>query len=184
MTQEDETVDSEAKVISDESENNDENPLKSMSIDDLIQIITDQNDQLSNYEEKLKHSLADFDNLRKKTMTDIQNGVNNQSDKLFLAFLEIYDDFLRAKEAYAVNNVDTTGLDSIVKNMNSFLSQHDITPIEALDQTFNPNLHEAISIISDPELDDDIITKEMRKGYVSNNRVIRVALVEISKRGT
>ena len=74
------------------------------------------------------------------------------------------------------------GLDSIIKNMESFLQQNNVAPIEALGEIFDPNLHEAISIVNNPELDDDTITKEIRKGYISQNRVIRPSLVEISKK--
>jgi len=50
-----------------------------------------------------------------------------------------------------------------------------------LGEIFDPNSHEAISIITDPDLDDNTITKEIRKGYMSQNRIIRATLVEISK---
>ena len=159
-----------------------EDEFDSMTKDEIIQLLHEQNSKLNNYEEKLKHSLADFENLQKRTGADIQTSIANQTDKMFLAFLQIYDDFIRAKDAYKAGNIDITGLDSILKNMDSFLSDHNIIPIEALGETFDPNFHEAISIVSDPDLDDDTITKEIRKGYISHNRVIRPTLVEISKR--
>jgi molecular chaperone GrpE len=52
----------------------------------------------------------------------------------------------------------------------------------ALGEVFDPNLHEAISIIKDDSLDDNTITKELRKGYISHNRTLRPTLVEISKK--
>ena len=90
---------------------------------------------------------------------------------------------MRARNAFSQNNIDTTGLDSILKNMDSLLTKYNVIPIEALGEIFNPNLHEAISIVSDPALDDNTITKEIRKGYISHERVIRPTLVEISKKG-
>ena len=152
------------------------------SIEELQALLSEQNTKLEDNEEKLKRSLADFANLQKKTATDIENGVNNRIDRCFLDFLQIYDDFLRAKDAYASGGVDTGGLDSILKNMESFLTKYGVTVIDALGELFDPNLHEAISIITDPELDDNTITREIRKGYISHNRVIRPALVEISKK--
>ena len=44
--------------------------------------------------------------------------------------------------------------------MNSLLKKYQVVPIDALGEIFDPNLHEAISIISDPKLDDNTITKE------------------------
>jgi len=67
--------------------------------------------------------------------------------------------------------------------MDSLLQKYRIVPIDALGEIFNPNFHEAISIVNDPDLDDNTITKEIRKGYISHERVIRPTLVEISKKG-
>lgn len=62
------------------------------------------------------------------------------------------------------------------------LKKYGVTSIDALGEIFDPNIHEAISVISDPNLDDNTITKEIRKGYISQNRIIRPTLVEISKK--
>jgi len=137
---------------------------------------------LASCEEKLKRSLADFQNLQKKTHSDIQNGVNAKFDQFMKNFLSIYDDFNRAKKAMVDENVNVAGLESVLKNVDSLLSEYDVTPINALGEIFDPNLHEAISNVEDPTLDDGTITKEIRKGYISQNRVIRPTIVEISKK--
>ncbi len=74
------------------------------------------------------------------------------------------------------------GLNSILKNMESLMQKYHVVPIDALGEIFNPNFHEAISITTDPDLDDNTITKEIRKGYISHERIIRPTLVEISKK--
>lgn len=134
-------------------------------------------------DEKLKHVLADFQNLSRKTQSDIENGINAKIDEFVLDFLKIYDDFVRAKEVFSENKINTDGLDSILKNMDYLLKKYQVIPIDALGEIFDPNSHEAISIITDPDLDDNTITKEIRKGYISQKRVIRPTLVEISKKG-
>jgi molecular chaperone GrpE len=67
--------------------------------------------------------------------------------------------------------------------MDSLLKKYQVISIDALGEVFDPNFHEAISIITDIDLDDNTITKEIRKGYISQKRVIRSTLVEISKKG-
>jgi molecular chaperone GrpE len=99
-----------------------------------------------------------------------------------IKFLSIYDDFIRAKKILSDEKIDISGLESIVKNMNSLLSEYGVSPINALGEIFDPNFHEAISVIEDSSLDDGTITKEIRKGYISQNRVIRPTIVEISKK--
>lgn len=140
-----------------------------------------QEETITSYEKKLQYLLADFENLKKRTESDIQNRVNSILSEIVLKFLSIYDDFVRAKEALAKQNVNTEGLDAILKNMDSFLLEYDVTPIDALGEIFDPKLHEAITVKEDPTLDNDTITAEIRKGYILQNRVIRPSLVEISK---
>ena len=151
--------------------------------DDLSKLLDLEKQKSSEYEEKLKLALADFQNLNRKTQTDIQNGINTRINEFALDFLKIYDDFVRAKEVFSESKINSEGLDSILKNMDSLLKKYNIIPVDALGEIFDPNFHEAISIITDPDLDDNTITKEIRKGYISHERVIRPTLVEISKKG-
>lgn len=174
-------------VISNDSTNDKPDDEKTESsendCDELSKELESTKEKNAEYEEKLKHVLADFQNLSKKTQSDIENGVNAKVDELILDFLKIYDDFVRAKQVFAKGNAGTEGLDGILKNMDSLLVKYQVKPIDALGQLFDPNLHEAISVISDGDLDDGTITKEIRKGYISQTRIIRPTLVEISKKG-
>ncbi len=154
----------------------------SITVEELTKLLDKEKEKTSEYEEKIKHVLADFQNQNKKMQSDIEKGVNTKVDEFMLDFLKIYDDFIRAKEVLSDNKINTDGLESILKNMDSLLEKYHVFPIEALGEIFNPNFHEAISIITDPDLDDNTITKEIRKGYISHERVIRPTLVEISKK--
>jgi molecular chaperone GrpE len=172
-------------VISDDEENNFELNTKNsqkLSTDELENLLALEQQKVFDYEEKIKHVLADYQNLNRKTQSDIAKGVNSKIDEFMLEFLKIYDDFVRAKEIFSQSKIDTAGLNSILKNMDSLLAKYNVTPIDALGEIFDPNLHEAISIITDPELDENTITKEIRKGYISHERVIRPTLVEITKK--
>ena len=152
-------------------------------IEELSKLLDLEKQKVFENEEKLKYALADFQNLNRKTQSDIKNGVNAKIDEFVLDFLKIYDDFIRAKEVFSDNKINADGLNSILKNMDSLLKKYQVIPIDALGEIFDPNFHEAISIITDVDLDDNTITKEIRKGYISQQRIIRPTLVEISKKG-
>lgn len=152
------------------------------NIEELKNKLEKEKEKTGSQEKKIQYLLADFENLKKRTELDVQNKVNSITDNMILKFLSIYDDFVRARDALSKQNVTTEGLDAILKNMNSFLSEYGVKPIEALGEVFDPRLHEAISIKNDPELDDDVITAELRKGYILKDRIIRPSLVEISKK--
>ena len=170
-------------ISENEIENNSSKTDSESNVEELSQLLSLEKQKSSEYEEKLKLVLADFQNLNRKTQSDIENGVNSKINEFALDFLKIYDDFVRAKEVFSESEINSEGLDSILKNMDSLLKKYHIEPISALGEIFNPNFHEAISIINDADLDDNTITKEIRKGYISHERVIRPTLVEISKKG-
>jgi molecular chaperone GrpE len=151
-------------------------------IEELKSQLESEKEKVASYEKKIQYLLSDFDNLKKRTETDVQNLVNSIIDGIILKFLSIYDDFVRAKEALSKQGAKTEGLDAILKNMDSFLLESGVKPIEALGEIFDPKLHEAISIKEDPSLDENTVTTELRKGYILKDRVIRPSLVEISKK--
>ena len=150
--------------------------------EDLSKLLELEKQKTLQFEEKLKHVLADFQNLSRKTQNDIESGVNSKINEFILDFLKIYDDFIRAKEVISESKINADGLNSILKNMESLMEKYNVKPIDALGEIFDPNFHEAISIISDPSLDDNTITKEIRKGYISHEKILRPTLVEISKK--
>ena len=169
-------IDSSNAKESENENNNDHNS------EDLSKLLELEKQKSSQFEEKLKHVLADFQNLSRKTQNDIEVGVNSKINEFMLDFLKIYDDFQRAKDVLSESKINADGLNSILKNMESLMEKYNVEPIDALGEIFDPNFHEAISIISDSTLDDNTITKEIRKGYISQKKILRPTLVEISKK--
>ena len=152
-----------------------EQTLHKLQIDELKERV----DQTT---EKWKRALADYDNLEKRTQQEIIDKVSSETGKLILEFLTVYENFIRAKEVYEKEGVNITGLESIIKNMNSLFSEYGVKPIDVLGKIFDPNLHEAISIVEDPKLDEDIIIEEIAKGYIIRGKVLKYSKVCVSKK--
>jgi len=148
----------------------------------LFPIIEEYKQRLVTCEDNLQRALADYQNLEKRSQTDIHQRVLQKTNQLMLNFIGIYEDFIRAKIALKNNGVDTEGLDGIIKNMEILLTENNIKPIDAIGEIFDPKLHEAVSIIIDDSLDEDTITHEVAKGYISFLEVIRPAKVIVSKK--
>lgn len=164
------------------NKNDDETESEQGFVEILKIQLEQEKDKVSSCEKKIQYLLADFENLKKRSEIDIQNRVNSITDGVILKFLGIYDDFIRARDALSKQDANTNGLDAILKNMDAFLVEFGVKPIEAVGEIFDPKLHEAISVKEDSSLDDNTITAELRKGYILKDRVIRPSLVEISKR--
>ncbi len=161
---------------------NDEMESKQKLVDTIKTQLEQEKEKVSSYEKKIQYLLADFENLKKRSEIDIQNRVNSITDGIVLKFLGIYDDFVRARDALSKQDVNTEGLDAILKNMDAFLVEFGVQSIDAVGEIFDPKIHEAISVKEDLTLDDNTIIAEFRKGYILKDRVIRPSLVEISKR--
>ena len=159
-----------------------ENQVETGFAKNLFQVIDDYKQKFSICEDKLQRALADYQNLERRSQTEISQRVIDKTNQLMLNFIGIYEDFIRAKIALSQNDTNTEGLDGIMKNMEIILSENNIKPIDAIAEIFDPNLHEAVSIVEDDSLDEGTITKEVAKGYISSQDVIRPSKVIVSKK--
>ena len=122
--------------------------------------------------------LADYQNLEKQ----IIDRVNSRGDKIILDFLTVYEDFIRAKDAYEKEGGNVDNLNGIIKNMGSILGNYDVKPIEAEGRKFNPKLHEVVQEIEDNDHEEGIIVKEIAKGYIIRGEVMKYSKVCVSKK--
>ena len=122
--------------------------------------------------------LADYQNLEKQ----IIDRVNSRGDKIILDFLTVYEDFIRAKDAYEKEGANVDNLNGIIKNMESILGNYDVKPIEAEGKKFDPKLHEVVQEIEDNDHEVGTIVKEIAKGYIIRDEVMKYSKVCVSKK--
>ena len=136
----------------------------------------------STCEDKLQRALADYQNLERRNSIEISQKILQKTNQLMLSFIGIYEDFIRAKTSLVNDSASIEGLDVVIKNMESFLSENNIKPIEAVGEIFDPKFHEAVSTVEDNSLDEGTITQEVAKGYISFQEVIKPSKVIVSKK--
>jgi len=132
--------------------------------------------------EKWQRALADYQNLERRTQVEITQKVSSKINDLLLNFINIYEDFIRAVDVLSKDNIDTNGLQAIIKNMESLLHENNIKPIDAVGEIFNPELHEAVSTVEDDSLDDGTITQEITRGYITEKGILKPSKVIVSKK--
>ena len=113
--------------------------------------------------------LADYQNLEKQ----IIDRVNSRGDKIILDFLTVYEDFIRAKDAYEKEGGNVDNLNGIIKNMESILGNYDVKPIETRGKKFDPKLHEVVQEIENNDHEEGTIVKEIAKGYIIRGEVMK-----------
>jgi molecular chaperone GrpE len=164
-----------------------------LSIEDMAAELKETRDDLEHYRKlyddtfnKLKYSLADFDNYRKNI--EKQNALRMLSVKadILSTMVNLREDFIRALDTLKHHKVDISileGLTNILKNIDLFLEKENVLEIKALNSAFDPNFHEIIGFsYVEGDVEENIITREIRKGYLLNDRVLRPSLVEVSKK--
>ena len=148
-------------------------------IDDEIKKLQDKNSDLK---DKWQRALADYQNLERRTQVEVSQRVSSKTNDLLLNFINIYEDFIRAVDVLSKDNIDTNGLQAIIKNMESLLHENNIKPIDAVGEIFDPQIHEAVSMVVDETLDEGTITQEVSKGYVSGKAILKPSKVIVSKK--
>ena len=149
---------------------------------DSEKIINIYEKKLSDYDEKLQRALADYQNLERRTQVEISQRVFSKTNDLLLNFINIYEDFLRAENSLSKDKINTDGIQAVIKNMENLLAENNIKPIDAIGEIFDPQIHEAVSMIEDNSLDDGTITQEVSKGYISGKAILKPSKVIVSKK--
>ncbi len=159
-------------------ENNEliDNPEK---IDDQTKKLEEENSDLK---DKWQRALADYQNLERRTQVEISQRVSSKTNDLLLNFINIYEDFVRAENSLSKEKIDTSGLIAVIKNMENLLAENNIKPIDAIGEIFDPQLHEAVSMVVDDTLDEGTITQEVSKGYISGKAILKPSKVIVSKK--
>ena len=151
----------------------------SQANEEVIQAETsDLNLLLEKEKKKSLRLLADYQNLEKQ----IIDRINARGDKIILDFLTVYEDFIRAKNAYEGEGRNVDSLSSIIKNMQSILDHYEVKPIETEGKKLDPKLHEVVQEIEDPDHEEGIIVKEIAKGYIIRDEVMKYSKVCVSKK--
>ena len=159
-------------------ENNEliDNPEKT---DDQTKKLEEEN---SDFKDKWQRALADYQNLERRTQVEISQRVSSKTNDLLLNFINIYEDFVRAENSLSKEKIDTSGIIAVIKNMENLLAENNIKPIDAIGEIFDPQLHEAVSMVVDDTLDEGTITQEVSKGYISGKAILKPSKVIVSKK--
>ncbi len=128
---------------------------------------------------------AEFDNYRKRTLKERMELLKTASESLLVSILPVIDDFDRAMQTLDMDEDENhvkAGVKLIYSKFQEFLKQNGVKEIEAKEQDFDTDLHEAITKIPAPtdELKGKIVDV-VQKGYFLNDKVIRFSKVVIGE---
>lgn len=136
--------------------------------------------QLSEGVERMKRLQADFENFRRRTRQEKEELSNMVVQDFIKDLLPMLDNFDRAMAAEATDgNKFQQGVEMIYNQLAEILKNKGLEKIDTTDAKFDPNFHQAVMRVENPDLEDESIAMELQKGYMVKGKVIRPAMVQV-----
>jgi molecular chaperone GrpE len=178
----DEVEDIDVRENADASDAGIEFPSRQNIEDDL----TDAEQKADEAKEKMLAAYAELENVRKLSARDVQNAHRYGNEKILTELLPVIDSLTRAiegeapqdKAAKAMHDGIELTLDMFEKTLTKF-GVEVIAPEKG--DTFNPEQHEAMSMVPESGVDTNCIVQVLQKGYLLNGRVLRAAMVMVAQ---
>jgi molecular chaperone GrpE len=143
-------------------------------------------DKANDYLNRLTYLQAEFENYQKRVKREITQTTQYGKVTLIIDLLPILDELeyaLKAGENKPSSQGLIDGVKIILSKLENILSKEGLTPIDAIGKPFDPYLHEVIQRESNG-VGQDLVTGEIRKGYMFKSKVIRPSLVKITSLST
>lgn len=131
-------------------------------------------------EDRYKRILAEFENFKKRSSKERDGLYNTILSDVVEVILPVVDNLENAVKVETADGEYKKGVELVLKQFKDVLTSKGVEEIKTVGETFDPELHEAVSSIQDENLGEKEIAEEYRKGYKIGNRVIRHSLVVVA----
>ena len=147
-----------------------------------------QVEQTNKFRDELLRKAADFENFRKQKERETMMASSRALENIIRELLPVVDDVKRLLQHAPLNAEISNearpyieGVDLVKKNLEKWLAEKGVNPIESKGMMLDVNFHEAISQIDHPEAEPDTIIEEYQTGYLLGEKVIRHAKVIVAR---
>ena len=159
-------------------------PLKNMTKEELINKIDEiQGVAEKNYELFLR-AQAEIENMKKRFKKEREDLLKFSNESLIKQLLSVVDNLEKAishSQEQSSLKALTEGVELTLQGLRDTLNKAGLSEVKTMGETFDPNFHEAVSEQENNSVEPGIILHELQKGYTLNDRLIRPAMVVISK---
>lgn len=131
-------------------------------------------------EDRYKRILAEFENFKKRSSKEREGLYNSILSDVVEVILPVVDNLENAVKVETGDEEYKKGIELVLKQLKDVLASKGVEEIKTVGETFDPELHEAVSSIQDENLGEKEIAEEYRKGYKIGNRVIRHSMVVVA----
>jgi molecular chaperone GrpE len=155
---------------------------------ELEQKLEQATNQATEEKDRALRTVAEMENLRRRTSLDVEKAHKFALEKFASELLPVLDNLERTLQVADRSNDAVKplleGVELTLKSMASSVAKFGVVAIDPQGQQFDPNQHQAMSMIENPDVAPNTVIAVMQKGYELNGRVIRPAMVMLSKAPT
>ena len=137
-------------------------------------------EELAAEKDKYLRLAAEYDNFRRRSARERENIYADVKADTVGKLLPVYDNLERALKQETADEAYRKGVELTMTQLLSILENLGIVPIEAVGKTFNPDLHNAVMHLDDPDKGEGEIVQEFQKGFKMGERVIRYSMVQVA----
>ena len=137
-------------------------------------------EELHGEHERYLRLLADFDNYRRRSERERSTAARSGKREIILALLDVLDGYDRALQHMDDAPASIAeGVEALHRKFLGLLQAQGVTPMLALGEVFNPELHDAIGLMESEELEPGTVAEEVQRGYRWGDEVLRPARVRV-----
>ena len=136
--------------------------------------------QIEELTDRLKRSMAEFDNFRKRTEKEKSSMYIIGAKEIIEKILPVVDNFERGLAQAPEDDPFADGMQKIYKQLTTTLEGLGVEQIEAVDKEFNPDFHNAVMHVEDESVGENIVVEELQKGYTYKGFVVRHSMVKVA----
>lgn len=142
-------------------------------------------EELSKTKDEALRTLAEAQNIRRRSEKDVENARKFALEKFAGELLGVADNLERALDTADLSSEVVKplaeGIELTQKSLVDILAKYNIVQLNPLGEPFDPQFHQAMSMVENPDVEPNTVTLVMQKGYVINERLLRPAMVMVSK---
>ena len=167
--------------MSEEKQNLEENKIENEEVkSNGIGELAKTKQELEETTDRLKRIMAEFENYKKRSGKEREMLYNSLLADIVSSFLPVIDNLEKAAEAKTEDENYKQGLELVLKQFKDVLTKFGVEEIKTVGETFDPEVHEAVSSVQDETKGEKEIVQDFRKGYKVGTKVVRHAMVVVA----
>jgi molecular chaperone GrpE len=173
----------EANDTQAEAAETDEQPEKESKKNKKFKKKDKRDEEIAELKDRVTRNLAEFDNFRKRTEKEKSQMFDLGAKSMIEKILPVIDNFERGLATLDEKGLEepfAAGIEKTYKQLVKTLEDAGVTPIEAVGNEFNPELHNAVMHVDDEGFGENTVCEEFQKGYMYKDAVVRHSMVKVA----